>query len=130
MTIPGIQNWKNRPKLTARQVSELVYKATLAGARNMQASAIRPLVEFFPLQRVDSKQGASSVLFGFDGVKGGRHRYFEGLRKELESHYGVYIFFDSRGQAIYTGKARKQSLWKEMNMAFIASAARCRRSSE
>jgi hypothetical protein len=28
------------------------------------------------------------------------------------------VFFDSRGQAIYTGKARRQNLWKEMNLAF------------
>ena len=40
------------------------------------------------------------------------------LRNELEKHHGVYVFFDSRGQAIYTGKARKQSLWKELTNAF------------
>jgi hypothetical protein len=80
----------------------------------MQASAIRPLVEFFPIAKTPSKQGASWVLFAADGS----HLYFEGLRKELDSSRGVYIFFDSRGQAIYTGKARKQSLWKEMNLAY------------
>jgi hypothetical protein len=30
----------------------------------------------------------------------------------------VYLFFDSRGQAIYAGRARKQTLWKEVNLAF------------
>jgi len=37
---------------------------------------------------------------------------------ELASSKGIYIFFDSRGQAIYTGKAHRQTLWKEMNLAF------------
>jgi hypothetical protein len=30
----------------------------------------------------------------------------------------VYVFFDSRGQAIYAGKAKRQTLWKEMTAAF------------
>jgi hypothetical protein len=28
------------------------------------------------------------------------------------------VFFDSSGRAIYAGKARKQKLWKELNLAF------------
>ncbi len=44
--------------------------------------------------------------------------YRIGLKDELSEHHGVYIFFDSRGQAIYTGKARRQTLWKEINLAF------------
>jgi hypothetical protein len=114
ITIPGIQVWKNRQMITERQLSELVHKATVAGERNMQATAIRPLVEFFRIERTPSKQGAGYVLSAADGNR----RYFEGLRSELESSRGVYIFFDSRGQAIYTGKARKQNLWKEMNLAY------------
>ncbi|HEV2198219.1 MAG TPA: hypothetical protein VGR73_00250 [Bryobacteraceae bacterium] len=116
VTIPAIQNWKKRTKLTARQIAGLVHKATVAGARNLQKSAIRPLVEFFPCNR--SKKGAGYDLFAIDGESGDKHKYFAGLRKEMESHFGVYLFFDSRGQAIYAGKARKQSLWKEMNLAF------------
>ena len=114
ITIQGIQVWKNRQTITERQLSELLHKATVAGEKNMQAKAIRPLVEFFPIVKTPSKQGASWVLFAGDG----NHLYFEGLRKELDSSRGIYIFFDSRGQAIYTGKARKQSLWKEMNLAY------------
>jgi hypothetical protein len=46
------------------------------------------------------------------------HLYKSGLKTELDQYFGVYIFFDSRGQAIYAGKARKQKLWREMNLAF------------
>lgn len=31
---------------------------------------------------------------------------------------GVYVFFDSRGYALYVGKAKKQNLWAEMKSAF------------
>lgn len=118
ITVPGIQVWKNRPEITSRQFAELVHKAAMTGGRNVEASAIRPIVEFFPIQKAHSVQKATYLVFGASAQNGGRHKYLEGLRTELESHFGVYIFFDSRGQAIYTGKARKQSLWKEMNLAF------------
>ena len=114
ITVPGIQVWKKRLTVTERQLSELVHKAGAAGAREVQANAIRPLVEFFPIVKTASKQGASYVLFASDS----KRLYADGLRRELDSSRGVYIFFDSRGQAIYTGKARKQSLWKEMNLAY------------
>jgi hypothetical protein len=47
ITLPGIQVWKKRTQVTERQLSELVHKAWKAGAYNMQAKALRPLVEFF-----------------------------------------------------------------------------------
>jgi hypothetical protein len=75
-------------------------------------------VEFFRIAKCESRQGANYELFGMNDEDGGTHPYLAGLRKELENHKGVYIFFDSRGQAIYTGKARRQKLWKEMNLAF------------
>jgi len=118
ITVQGIQNWKNRQKITERQLASLVHTAVLAGARGLQASAIRPLVEFFPIARSESKHGANYSLFGVNSINGRRHQYSQRLRDEPEAHFGVYLFFDSRGQAIYAGKARKQNLWKEMNLAF------------
>ena len=52
-----------------------------------------------------------------DGANG-QHPYRSGLKAELSKYHGVYVFFDSRGQAIYAGKARRQKLWKEINLAF------------
>jgi hypothetical protein len=43
------------------------------------------------------------------------------LKDSLDGSHGIYIFYDSRGQALYVGKARQQSLWKEMNLAFNRS---------
>lgn len=113
----AIQGWKNRKKITIRQLVGLVHSSSSAGASNLQTKAIRPLVEFFRIEKCDSKQGAKYEIFGINTGDGDKHPYLDGLRKELEKNKGVYIFFDSRGQAIYTGKARR-NLWKEMNLAF------------
>jgi hypothetical protein len=72
----------------------------------------------FSITATDSKQGKKQELIGTKKDNGEKHEYLYGLRRELEGCHGVYIFFDSRGRGIYTGKARRQSLWKEMNDAF------------
>lgn len=117
VTAQAIQNWKNRETVTERQVCGLIHSASRAGATNLQTKVIRPLVEFFRIERCESPQGVKYEMFS---VNEGRaeHPYRAGLRAELDNQYGVYMFFDSRGQAIYTGKARRQTLWKEMNLAF------------
>ena len=117
-TPQAIQNWKSRKTITERQVAGLVHSASHAAASALQRNAIRPLVEFFPIEKCKSKQGAKYELFDVKARDGRRHPYLAGLRRELENHHGVYVFFDSRGQAIYTGKARQQYLWKEMTLAF------------
>jgi hypothetical protein len=117
ISIPAIQLWKSRPKCTVRQIAGLVHAASKTGAVRFRNNAVRPLVEFFAIDYCESGKGAGYVLFDVRDEKGKAHPYKSGLRGELESKHGVYLFFDSRGQAIYAGKARKQSLWKEMNLA-------------
>jgi DNA-binding transcriptional regulator YdaS (Cro superfamily) len=113
MSHPTVLQWKKRPQVTPRQIAELVYRTGHAGARSSQANAIRPLVEFFPIEKHRTEKGAAYQVMESKG-----HLYKSGLRTELNQYFGVYIFFDSRGQAIYAGKARKQKLWKEINLAF------------
>ena len=117
MGVSGIQLWKNTANVTSRQLAQLVFKASGAGARRSEDDAIHPVVEFFEIRSAPSPQGKGCVIFAVANGEG-KHKYLDGLRTELDSKRGVYIFFDSRGQAIYTGKARKQTLWKEMNRAF------------
>jgi DNA-binding transcriptional regulator YiaG len=118
ITSQAIQNWKNRRSVTPRQIAGLIASTRVAVERQTHASSIRPLVEFFPISKAPSKQNAGFELFADRDLKQNKHPYLAGLKAELESHHGVYIFFDSRGQAIYSGKARKQKLWKELNLAF------------
>jgi hypothetical protein len=118
ITEQTLQNWKKRRKVTTRQMVGLLKSASRAGARNFQAQAIRPIVEFYPLKKVETNRGGSHLLFDAKDGRGGSHAYRRGLRNELAQCRGVYVFFDSRGQAIYVGKARRQFLWGEMNLAF------------
>jgi hypothetical protein len=118
ITAQAIQNWKNRETVTERQLAGLISSAKRAGAADLRRNAIRPLAEFFHIDKCKTKQGAKYELFDINAEDGDRRPYWAGLRKDLVEHHGVYIFFDSRGRAIYTGKARYQNLWKEMNHAF------------
>lgn len=118
VTSHAIQNWKKRKSVTPANLARLTHTACKAGADRSQRSAIRPLVEFFEIEACETNRGSKLVLFDTEGENGGLHPYMSGLKEELDAHHGVYVFFDSRGQAIYAGKARKQSLWKEMNLAF------------
>lgn len=91
--------------------------AKSAGAR-FAATAVVPLVEFLEIYRTESRQGARWELFSIRDDDQNPHPYFEGLRRKLDASHGIYIFQDSRGRAIYAGKAHRLSLWAEMNNAF------------
>ena len=118
LTVQAIQNWKKRKELTPANIARLTDRARNAGADHSQRMAIRPLVEFFEIEACAASRSAKYVLFDIFEENGGIHPYLSGLKEELDRQHGVYVFFDSRGQAIYAGKARRQSLWKEMNLAF------------
>jgi hypothetical protein len=118
ITVQAIQNWKNRKIVTPRQLAGLVQSAGKAGARHFQVTAIRPLVEFCRVEKSESKHGINYEVFDRRDTAGKLHPYRNGLKEELDVHHGVYIFFDSRGRAIYAGKARRQTLWREANLAF------------
>jgi hypothetical protein len=118
VTEQAIQNWKNSPALTARQIAGLVKTAAQASTADSYDNAVRPLVEFIPIAKCPSRGGAKFELFSLKSAKDRPQAYLAGLQAELKKHHGVYVFFDSRGQAIYVGKARRQSLWKEMTGAF------------
>ena len=114
----AIQNWKNRKVITPRQIASLVGKASKAAQFNANIKSIRPIVEFFPISKVLTKQEAGFEIFSSKSDTKEDHPYLLGLKHELQEHHGIYIFFNSSGSAIYAGKAKRQKLWKEMNLAF------------
>lgn len=118
MTYQALNNWRGRKNVTPRQIAGLICKAQDAASRRAERQSVRPIVEFFPIAKTKSKQEAKFEIFSARNGNGDDHPYLVGLRDELKMHSGVYIFFDSRGRAIYAGKARLQSLWREMNLAF------------
>lgn len=106
-------------ELTVTQVATLIERHGRATERRLTASAIVPIVEFFELDATWTVQGKTCNLFSpKDEETGKENRYLTGLRKRLTQAHGIYIFHDSRGRAIYAGKAVEQDLWKEMNNAF------------
>jgi hypothetical protein len=96
------------------QIALLLFKAQHAARERYVSDAIKPIVEFYPVNKVHTPQGTAFQIFDSNASK-----CAGGLRSKLDASHGVYIFYDSRGQSLYVGKARKQSLWKEMNNAFV-----------
>jgi hypothetical protein len=114
LTPAALSVWRRWKVVTPKQILNVLARAERAAQRELHHHAIRPVVEFFKLEKVPSKQGAKFEIFDASPS----HPYLRGLFEELRAHHGVYVFFDSRGHAIYAGKARKQKLWKEINLAF------------
>lgn len=120
MTTVALWQWRKESRISIRQIANVVASAKGSSTAELASNAIRPLVEFFPVNKVPSRGRAKHEVFGRE-ASGRSHPYRSGLHRELDEHHGVYIFFDSRGRAIYAGKARKLSLWTEMNNAFNRS---------
>lgn len=116
ITEVNLHTWRKRKALTTRQIANLVAAAKDSSRDAAHAGAIRPIVEFYPIAK-GTGEGRRHFL-DVDRRQGPAHPYREGLRKELEANHGVYVFFDSRGRALYAGKAKKLNLWKEMINAF------------
>jgi transcriptional regulator with XRE-family HTH domain len=111
-----LSNWcKSNKDMTADDVAGLLERSRNAAIMKSQFHAIKPIIEFFEIERVLSKQQQNWELFPSNKEAS---TFQQGARKALGEAKGIYIFYDSRGQALYAGKTEKQSLWKEMNLAF------------
>jgi hypothetical protein len=115
MSHVGLLNWRKKGALTTRQLANAIYKARFAAIADAQLTMIQPIVEYFPLKAKESKQGIRFELF--DTSKSAGPSYIA-LRRALENAHGIYVFYDSRGRALYAGKAKQLSLWTEMKNAF------------
>ncbi|MCK6502470.1 hypothetical protein L6R53_03585 [Myxococcota bacterium] len=108
----SIQQWRDAPVLSANQIANILADGKAAAKVEAHREGITKIVEFFPITRCRSKQEAMWELFSTEGSE-----YRAGLKKALDGSQGIYLFYDSRGRALYAGKATK-SLWKEMKAAF------------
>lgn len=82
--------------------------------KHAREDSIHTVVEFFPIAKCESKQRAKFEIFDVSD----KHDYLEGLHLELKNTKGVYVFFDSRGKAVYVGSTKERNLWDEMKSAF------------
>jgi len=113
LSIPTINNWKSNPaKLTPLQIGNLIKKARRKERKDIISTIASPIVEYYEVKVSESRQGAKDEIISSVSSKG------KSLKKELENSQGIYVFYNSQCKVIYLGKAKKQSLWKEMNLAF------------
>jgi hypothetical protein len=117
ISVAGLAIWRARESVTPRQTVSLLGSVARASQRRTQSEAIRPVVEFFQIQRATVRNGDNFRIFD-PGDGDDEHPYLSGLKHELETRQGVYVFYDSRGRALYVGKTKAQSLWKEINLAY------------
>lgn len=116
VTVGTLINWKNRDEdLSPLQVASALAKSQSAAVQKAQLETIQPIVEFYRIEKCLTRRESSWQVF--DSSKDSI-LYAQGLRAALDDSYGIYIFYDSRGHALYVGKAREQTIWKEMNLAF------------
>jgi DNA-binding transcriptional regulator YdaS (Cro superfamily) len=116
MSEMALGGWKrSRKPLTARQVANAIDKASRVAVAKAHRTTLRPIVEFFPIDAVESAGGMKYELFPTGKDDNPLHVQ---LRATLSSSRGIYIFYDTRGRAIYAGKAKEQSLWSEMKSVF------------
>ena len=111
-----LSQWRSsRRQLTVRQIASLIKRTSELAEKRAVKSAIRPIVEFYPIDKTSSRQGAKWEIIPTDRENNPRQN---SLRDYLEEARGIYFFYDSGGKIIYTGKTEKQTLWKEINSAF------------
>ena len=116
VTQVSLQKWKvQRRELTALQIANLIDKASKSAVVHSHQSLVRPIVEFYRIERVLTQQATKYQVIP-TGSDVGKH--LTGLRQKLEASRGLYIFYDTCGKALYAGQTKKQNLWKELNLAF------------
>lgn len=112
-TYVSLSNWRKKGGvLKPYQITNLVKKAVESGKKDARKFSIKPIVEYFPVHAVDSKQGKRREVLDPQVPR------LKALRAELGQSHGIYIFYNSQCRAIYVGKAKRQNLWNEMNNAF------------
>jgi len=111
-----VRNWNSQEKdLSPQQVAALVLGSRDSAVTGAQIDLVRPIVEYFPIEPSESDRGTRQLVLDKNKENS---LYTQGLVEHLKKNSGIYIFYDSRGCAIYVGKAREQSLWTEINLAF------------
>jgi hypothetical protein len=116
ISLQTLRRWaKSEAELAAFKVANALLKAQDAAVADAQYHTIKPIVEFYPIECSKSLQGAKYELLP---LKNKATTMQNGVRHELLQRSGLYIFYDTRGKALYAGKAKKQCLWREMNLTF------------
>ncbi|AUA58284.1 Uncharacterised protein [Achromobacter spanius] len=115
ISVGTVNNWL-KYGLTGRKLADGLLKSRQRAVKSAHECAIMPVVEYFQLSA--HRRSSNGVAELFPTRAPDSTKALLGLKSVLENSHGIYVFYDSRGRALYVGKAQRQSLWKEMNLAF------------
>ena len=101
-------------KKVKKQADKEAKEATKKALRDAIRGAIRPIVEYYPIDPEIKGRGEDWVMFKPE-KQGDKQR--KQLKETLRAAKGVYVFYDSQGQALYVGKT-KNDLWTELDQTF------------
>ena len=96
--------------ISERRIVTLLKKMASRTKTALGAKGVQPLLEYYPITSTDA--GSKKEIVDRRGHNGAQ------VRKLLDGHRGIYVFYDSTGRAVYVGKTTKRSLWKRMNESF------------
>ena len=94
-------------ELTTKRVAGLIKRTVAHSIGALFEEAITPIVEFFPIGWCESKQGAKWLPFDYS-----QH---PGLREDLISAKGLYMYYNSEGEIIYVGRSKRNILDEMIN---------------
>ena len=116
-----LSSLRGRDVLSARELANMMVRVEEAAQARLRGNLVLTLVEFYPIDATPSRRASNSMELFESAPNGVDQSYRKGLEAELRDANGVYIFYDSRGRALYAGKAKTQPLWQEMRSAFNRS---------
>ncbi|MGB8658128.1 MAG: hypothetical protein WCE90_10155 [Candidatus Zixiibacteriota bacterium] len=119
LSIPTLRAWKSeKMALNCKQLVRVLCRTREQAQKTAFSRVIKPIVEFYP---ITLRQHGVYEVFQMKNENETTNQYPLGLKEALEKATGIYIFYDSRGHALYVGQTTKQSIWKEMNYTFKKS---------
>jgi hypothetical protein len=95
-----------------KNLAKLVKRITETQTAEAFKEAVRPVVEFFPVEISKVRNNGRNLPFNPAG-DGGKQ-----LCERLRASYGLYAFYNSQAEIIYFGKAQGLCLFDEMVNAF------------
>jgi len=103
----SLNSWR-RNGITIRALIGVIQKSKDLHTKNL----INPITEFREITRTHTSHRVNYEIIDKST------EVLKNLKLHLDNCNGIYIFHDSRGNAVYVGKAKNQTLWKEINLAF------------
>jgi hypothetical protein len=95
-----------------KNLAKLIKRITETQTAEAFKEAVRPVVEFFPVEISNVRENGRNLPFNPAG-DGGKQLY-----ARLRASNGLYAFYNSQAEIIYFGKAQRLCLFDEMINAF------------